>query len=438
MDISRQYVLDVRTGIGLVIANMIGSGVFLSTGFMMQNLSPGLILLSWMIGAIIAICGATAYAQISRINGRSGGEYRYLYDYLHPYIGYLAGWASLLIGFSAPVAIDAFAVGAFLQKIGVNFSPQITGSIAILCITLTHCFRFSWSRSIQNTLVSVKFFFILIFIAIGLLWGSNTWPQWEPAAVHDGSSISDFLGNQYWIAFAFSGWNAAIYIAGEYHNPKRDVFLSLIFGCLIVSILYLTINWIFVANLTPNQSLAVFDHEKTQVTLAHITLQQIIGPAGAKAASMVACLIFISAISSMTLVGPRIYVQMADDGLLPKVFNGNEGKPPLFSILFQSSVAFFLLHTQSIREIMQSCSAVLMLFSMLTVLILFKIHRNKSLPDVPLFSLFAALIYVISIVGILYSGISSTNDISYVFAIILILGSAGYLKATRYAKVKGV
>ncbi|MDD1626661.1 MAG: amino acid permease, partial [Methylococcaceae bacterium] len=131
--IPRQHLLDIRTGIGFVIANMIGGGVFLSTGFMMQNLGPGLILLSWVIGALIAICGATAYAQISRINGRSGGEYRYLYDYLHPYIGYLAGWASLLIGFSAPVAIDAFAAGAFLEKIGVNISPQITGSIAIFC-----------------------------------------------------------------------------------------------------------------------------------------------------------------------------------------------------------------------------------------------------------------------------------------------------------------
>jgi len=432
--IPRQHLLDIRTGIGFVIANMIGGGVFLSTGFMMQNLGPGLILLSWVIGALIAICGATAYAQISRINGRSGGEYRYLYDYLHPYIGYLAGWASLLIGFSAPVAIDAFAAGAFLEKIGVNISPQITGSIAIFCIALTHCFSFSWSCSIQNSLVSLKVFFILIFIAIGLFWGSNIWPQWEPPASHNGLSLNDFVGNQYWIAFAFSGWNAAIYTAGEYKNPKRDVFLSLIFGCLIVSVLYLMINWIFIANLTPTQSLVVFDHENTQVTLAHITLQQIIGPTGAKAASVVACVIFISAISAMTLVGPRIYVQMADDGLLPKVFTGKEGKPPLFSILFQSSIALFLLYTQSIREIIQTCSAVLMLFSMLTVLILFKIHRNNSLPDIPKFSLFAALVYVISTIGILYVGITSTNEIIYVFAVILILGSAGYLKATKFAK----
>lgn len=371
MDLPHQHFVDLRTGIGLVIANMIGGGVFLSTGFMMQNLGPDLILLSWVTGSLIAICGATAYAQIALINGRSGGEYRYLYDYIHPYIGYLAGWASLLIGFSAPVAIDAFAAGAFLQQINANLSPQVTGSIAIFCITLTHCFRFSWSRSIQNTLVSIKFFFILIFITIGLLWGSNAWPQWVATTDDKDFSIHGFIDSQYWIAFAFSGWNAAIYIAGEYKNPRRDVYLSLIIGCLIVSILYLTINWIFVANLTPNQSLAVFDHEKTQMTLAHITLQQIIGPTGAKAASMVACLIFISAISSMTLVGPRIYVQMANDGLLPKVFSCKEGKPPLFSILFQSSVALFLLHTQSIREIIQSCSAVLMLFSMLTVLILF-------------------------------------------------------------------
>lgn len=422
--------LDRGTGFGLVISSMIGSGVFLSTGFMMQNQSPELIIMSWIFGAIIALSGALAYAEIASINGCSGGEYRYLYDYLHPFIGYLAGWASLLIGFSAPIAIDAYAAAAFLNKAGFDFPYKTTGILIITGLSLVHGLHLYCSRFIQNLFSSSKFIFILIFIAIGILGGQNSWPDWHPPSAHSGFSLHDFFENQYWIAFAFSGWNAAIYIAGEYKSIGRDVYFSLIAGCLVVGGLYLAINWIFIANLSPLQSLAVVYYDKTQITLAHVIIEQIIGTKGAQAASMVACLVFLSAISSMTFVGPRIYAQMAVDGLLPKLFASQAGKPPLFSIILQSSISILLLYTQSIRDIILACSAILMLFSMLTALILLNIQRDKNLPDVPKYSIAAALFYVTSVIAILCTGEFWTkSSIWYVFGAILLAGSLGYWAA---------
>src|SRR5262245_58212253 len=108
--------LRLWPGVGLVVANMIGAGVLLSTGFMAQDLGPGPILAAWAVGAIIALAGAKAYGALVSIIPRSGGEYRFLFDLIHPVIGYAAGWTSLLVGFSAPVAVDAVAAGSFARS----------------------------------------------------------------------------------------------------------------------------------------------------------------------------------------------------------------------------------------------------------------------------------------------------------------------------------
>ena len=214
---------------------MIGAGVFLSAGFMAQDLGPGLILLSWVIGTVIALSGAIAYAQLAFHSGCSGGEYRYLHDYMHPYIGYLAGWASLLIGFSAPIAIDAYAIGAFMRQLGSTVPLYTIGTLAIIIMTLVHAIQLYWSKTMQNILVSLKFLFIVIFIIFGITLGNNVWPVWQPPNLNTGFPTAAFLENQYWIAFAFSGWNAAVYAAGEYAEPHRDVSRAMIIGCSLVA-----------------------------------------------------------------------------------------------------------------------------------------------------------------------------------------------------------
>ncbi len=426
--------LGMWSGVGLVIANMVGVGVLLSAGFMAQELGPGGILLSWIVGATIALSGALAYGQLAILSGRSGGEYRYLHDYMHPYLGYLAGWASLLIGFSAPIAIAAFAAGAFLNKLGWPLTPQATGTLVIAAMTLAHGIHLSWSRSLQNVLVAVKFTFVLSFIAVGLLLGSKVWPAWTAPLAGPGPPVRAFLENQYWVAFAFSGWNAAIYAAGEFRRPRRDVARALTLGCLIVGCAYLLINWVFVANLTPDQAIAVADHEETQITLAHLVMTNIAGESGAAIVSSVIVVVLLSAISAMTLVGPRVYASMADDGLLPALLRHRGGKPPSGALLVQGGVALFLLHTQTVLDVVMSASAVLMVFSMLTVLTLFNLGRRGR--PVRAQSIFAAVIYVLAVIAILSAGITSTKAIVLVLAAIVTAGTVGYAMALRAGDVR--
>jgi len=429
--VTKRPSLGLATGVGLVVANMVGAGVFLSSGFMAQDLSPGMILLSWSVGALIALAGATCYAQLALISGRSGGEYRYLYDYMHPYFGYLAGWASLLIGFAAPVAIDVFVAGAFLKHLFSDINVHTFGTLAIICLTLAHGVRIAWSQSVQNLLACLKFLFIIFFILLGLILGSKSWPDWQPTNNSSGLPFSAFLESQYWIAFAFSGWNAAVYVTEEFRNPRRDTSRAILLGFAIVTTIYLAVNWIFVANLSPTQSAAVFDHEATRITLAHLVVEDLIGRSGAQTVSMVAVLVFLSAASAMTLVGPRVYSAMAKDGLLPAFFSSCESKPPFGAVIIQGALALLLLHTQSVLDIVISSSAVLMFFSMLTVLTLFSFRRAPEETRPRNFVFYLALFYVASALTILCAGAISIGSILLTFSCILAIGTAGYIRALK-------
>lgn len=420
----------IGTGVGLVIANMIGAGVFLSAGYMAQELSPGAILLSWGLGSLIAFAGCLAYAQVALASGRSGGEYRYLHDFIHPYLGYLAGWASLLIGFAAPIAIDAYVAGAFLSQLIAGISPKAIGISAILLLTLGHGVRVRWSKAVQNVLICLKYVLILAFVAVGLIMGSNAWPLWQPPHPSGPFPLGAILENQYWIAFAFSGWNAAIYAAGEFRKPEVDVPRAMVFGSLIVAATYLLINWVFVANLTPAQAEIVTRSEETRVTLAHLVMIDLIGPVGAAVISMVMVLVFLSALSAMTLVGPRVYAAMADDGFLPRFFRCREGEPPQGAILVQGLLALFFLQTQSILDIVKSSSAVLMLFSVVTVLSVFNLHKKTNRTPSRI-SVIAAIFYAFSVSVILCFGVASSRSIFLTLLAILGIGSAGYLMARK-------
>ncbi len=161
---------------------MVGAGVFISAGFMAQDLTPGLILISWVLGALIAMSGARAYATVATWVPRSGGEYRYLSDLLHPALGCLAGWGSLLVGFSAPIAVDALAAGEFARTLGVPLSPAVFGAGMIIVLGFVHAMGRHASKHGHNLLFIGNGLLLAGFVITGLFFGSNTWPTWVPAA----------------------------------------------------------------------------------------------------------------------------------------------------------------------------------------------------------------------------------------------------------------
>jgi APA family basic amino acid/polyamine antiporter len=398
--------LGLWSGVGLVAANMIGAGVLLSTGFMAQSMGPGAILLAWLVGAVLALAGARAYAQVAQMVPRSGGEYRYLSELLHPSLGYVAGWASLLVGFSAPIAVDALAAGAFAKTLSSSLDPRWVGAGLILALTGLHVMGLKASARGQNLLVALKAALVVGFAGLGLVAGENHWPTWSPPTASEGFPMAAFIGSLFYIAFAFSGWNAATYASEEFKEPKRDVPRAMLIGCALVAGLYFAVNWIFVANLTPADATAVFRYETDRVTLGHVIVQRLVGPGAGKAMSAVVILLFVSAMSAMTFAGPRVYAAMAKDGFLPKVFAGKEGRPPVASVLLQSALALVIVFTHELQQALNNVGAILTLFAALTVAGLFRARFSSSgkYPKPPLSSLAAAGLYSASAAYMLYFG----------------------------------
>lgn len=367
--------LSLSSGVGLVITNTIGAGVFLSAGFMVQEMDAGAILLAWLVGAALAGCGAVAYGALAREVQRSGGEYRYLSELLHPVVGYIAGWASLFMGFAAPVAIDARAAGEYAKILYPSVDARIVGSAVIIGLTLLHAGSLTWSRRGQNTFALLKVGVVLAFVALGLAVGHASWPTWSPPKEGAGFPWVPLLSSQLWIFFAFSGWNAAIYASSEFRNPERDVPRATIIGWALVSGLYLLLNWVFVANLTPARAAAVFDHETTRITLGHLIAEDLLGPAGGVVASAALLMIFVGAASAMMLVGPRVIGAMAEDGRLPSFFAASGGRPPVGAVVTQGAIALMFLHTHSLLEAVQGVASVLLALAALSAAGVFRLER---------------------------------------------------------------
>ena len=423
--VEQQRTLTQWTGAGLVVANMIGAGILLSTGFMAQDMGPGPILVAWVVGLAIALCGVAAYGGVAMNVAESGGEYRYLSTLVHPFAGYLAGWGSLVLGFASPIAVDALAIGAFFKTLMPGPDPRFTGSAVILILGVAHAVDLNWAKWSQNLLVLVKVGFLVGFIFVILGTANNQWPTWTAPNAPDGFPLTSLIKNQFWIAFAFSGWNAAVYAAGEFRRPRRDVPRAMLMGCSFVGLLYLLINWVFVANITPQEASVVFNYESTRITLGHVIASRLFGAIGGQTVSIFVIIAFVSAISAMTMVGPRVYAAMARDGFLPRRMEGEPGRPPLFSVALQSAVALVMVYTHTLLEAVQAASAFIMIFSALSAASLFRV------PGVAPWRLAAAAVYTGAVTCIITLGIKFSGalwlSMGGVVAVALLL----YLIATR-------
>ena len=400
---ARRQRLGLWSGIGLVVANMIGAGVFLSAGFMDQEMEPWQIMLAWVVGTVVALAGTRAYGAVAQLVPRSGGEYRYLSELLHPSLGYLAGWTSLLVGFSAPIAVSAAAAGHFAATL-VPVDPIATGAVAIVVLTGLHAGGFSLSRRTQDVLVGFKALLLLGFAGLGLYHAAGRLPAWTPPSPPE-SAVATFAGSLFFVAFAFAGWNAAAYAAEEFAEPTRDVPRAMLIGCLLVGALYLAINWVFVATLTPPQAAVVLAYESKRITLGHLVMGDLLGPRGAQAMSVLAIVAFISSVSAMIFVGPRVYAAMAHDGLLPRLLAGRAGRPPAASVILQGTLALVLLFTHRLQQMLANVGAILTLFAALVALSLFRVRlARRDLPPPSFGSLVAAGIYVAFAAWALYFG----------------------------------
>jgi APA family basic amino acid/polyamine antiporter len=337
-----QRQLGLVSALGLVVAGMIGSGVFTTSGLLLTDLhTPVQVLAVWLGGGVMALLGALSYGALALQFPESGGEYIFLMRTVHPAAGYVAGWVSLLVGFSAPLAAVALAFGEYTKPwLPAGIVPEVTGSCVLVGFAALHALSVRRGAWVQNAAVLAK----LLLIVVLLGWaGARLRPAPSPDV--GGVSVGSFAVALVWVSFSYSGWNTAVYIGSEVRAPERNLTRAMTLGTALVTVIYLALNAVFVFA-APVEQLA------GKLEIGRTAALALGGTALADFVTALVALALATCISSMMMAGPRIFARMADDQCLPRWFCFPANGPPRRAVLLQAAVALVMLWTASFQSLL--------------------------------------------------------------------------------------
>lgn len=394
---SRRDKLGLFSATVLVVANMVGAGIFTTSGFIMHELqNPWALLACWAVGGLFALAGALCYGELGARYPRAGGEYVFLRESFGEAVAFLSGWVSLLVGFSAPIAAGAMAFAVyFFGSAGVRPDPGFTwtfqgvtvltlspitllASGVVLVFSFIHRHSLFLGSRVQNLLTLFKVALILAFIFLALGWGQGSLAHWgepPPLSVYFSSSFATSL---IFITFAYSGWNAAAYMGSEISRPTRYIPLALLGGALFVTVLYLLINVTFLYGLSVQEMSGVLE-------VGEKAAQALFGPHVSRIFAGAIALSLLSLVSAMMMTGPRVYLAMAGDGLLFHALGKLRGRSgtPGNAILLQAGLALVMVLTASFENLLIFIGFTLSLFSLVTVAGLMVLRHRQPAPDLP-------------------------------------------------------
>jgi APA family basic amino acid/polyamine antiporter len=365
------------TACAIVVANIIGTGIFTSLGFQLADIHSGFVLLMlWIVGGIAALCGALSYGELSAALPRSGGEYHFLSKIYHPALGFMAGIVSATVGFAAPIALAAMAFGKYFQGVFGFGSPMLLSFAIVWLIALVHLGNLTLGSVFQNIWTLVKLLLIGILVGAGLLLVPKQPISFLPQP-GDAMSIfgASFAVALVYVMYSYSGWNAASYIIGEIKRPEKNVPRSLFCGTLVVMAVYTALNAVFLIT-TPAQELS------GQLEVGLIAGKHIFGENGGRIVGGIICIGLISAISSMTWIGPRVTMSMGEDNpFIRFLARKNRGGVPANAILLQLLLVNLLLLTRSFELVVIYIQFALLFCSLLTVLGVIVLRQTR--PELP-------------------------------------------------------
>ena len=352
---------------------MIGTGVFTSLGYQLvdiQSVFP--LMMLWIIGGIVALCGTLVYSELGAALPRSGGEYHLLSRIIHPSIGFGAGVVSATVGFSAPSVLAAMALGSYLSAVIPGINQTIVATVVVIGFHILHMKSVKWGTLFQDGSTVIKIGLILIFIAFGFMIDA---PQPISLLPKPGDAAlllsSGFAVSLVWVSYAYTGWNSAIYIAGEIHNPKVNISRAMLVGTGFVMVLYLLLNYVFLYSAPMNSMVG-------QVEIGYISGVNIFGEIGAKIIGLGISILLLSTVSSYVYIGPRIMQIMGEDysfiGFL-KIKNSDD--IPLNAFLIQMGISVLFILTSSFEQVLMYAGIALIMTTTITVIALFILRLKE-------------------------------------------------------------
>jgi len=407
------------TAIALVVANMVGTGVFTSLGFQVKSLSSGLaVILLWVLGGLMALAGALTYSEAVVLMPRCGGEYHFLSRMYNPAIGFLAGWISFLVGFAAPVAASAVAFASYFKNLlspeiierGDHFisgltSTKILALLVVVVFTAIHAVNKMAGARVQNIVTTINVSVIFFLIAAGLKYGGHS----SVSFAFDSTALKNILNPafaiaMFFVSYSYSGWNAAAYIADEVANLKRNVPLSLVAGAALVMTMYVLLNFVFLYTVPISEI-------SGRVEVGHIFATRIFGQQGGMIMSGIISLLLLASVSSMVIAGPRVSMVIGEDHRLFRWLSRRSSKDiPFLAIIVQGIFSTIYILTSGFEKMIIFTGFTLNLSTFLTVLGVIVMrykypekereYKTWGYPLTPLF--FLAFQFWIIIYGLLY------------------------------------
>jgi len=369
--------LGVPTATAVVIAAMVGSGVFTTLGFQVAEIrSTFAIMMVWLVGGVIALCGAFTYAELGAALPRSGGEYHLLRRVYTPALGFLSGWVSATVGFAGPSALAAMALASYTGTFIPGIPENHLAAGAVLGFSLIHASSLQVGTTFQNLLTVLKVGLILGFVGaaftVDQVQGITLWPQAGDVGLITGPAFAIAL---IFVSYAYTGWNAAIYIAGEIKQPSRTLPRSLLLGTLTVTALYALLNYVFLRTV-PMDELA------GQIEVGFLAGVHIFGEAGGQVTAAIIAGLLASTVSAYVFLGPRILMVMGEDmPALTWLSVKSQRGLPVNAFVFQTLVTLAFIYTSTFDQVMLYASILLIANSTLAVAGVYVLRRNE--PNLP-------------------------------------------------------
>ena len=368
----------------LVIGDMIGAGIFTTSGLLLGELgNPILMMALWLAGGVLALCGALCFGELGAAMPRAGGEYVYLGELFHPLLGFLTGWISFFAGFSAPLAAISLGCGEYLAgalpgvpELGSSLIlKKMVAVLVIASLAAVHLRGIEVGARVQNALTVGKVVLILGLLAVGFFLGEGSLGHFTGgASAGPGGGGWKVAGlSLMWIMFAYSGWNASGYIGSEIKDPGRNLPLSLLVGTGVVALLYLGLNLLFVYAVPPGEMDGV-------IAVAGLAASHLFGRGAEAAVSAVIAFALLSSVSALIILGPRVYYAMARDGYFFRSFGKVDpvSRVPSRAILLQCGMAMVLVTSGTFEQILTYMGFCLGIFPIVTVLGVFKLRRTGA------------------------------------------------------------
>lgn len=368
-----KHKFGLKTSSAFVIANMIGTGVFTSLGFQLMTTTNFIsIMLLWLFGGIIALCGALVYGELGAAMPRSGGEYHYLSQIYHPFVGFLSGWASLIVGFAAPVALACMALSSYVSQVWPGVNTEWLAIAILTVVTIVHSYDVKIGGGMQNIFTWFKVAVIILFIVLGFIMIPQYHGVSEAVSTFSFKDIfsSGFAISLIWVYYAYSGWNASAYMANEIDNPHKTLPRSLLISTLFVTVLYILLNAVFMLS-TPAADMT------GKIEIGLICAQNIFGMRFGNVMGLLIAVMLVSSISSMVFLGPRVSQVMGEDyKILSFLSIKSKRGTPSVAIWFQFLISFLLIITDSFSLVTKYTGVILSLFALLTVGGVY-VHRKR-------------------------------------------------------------